>query len=133
MHLGVKEKSGTYYGIFHYHQALQRSDYIVGRLWDMLQADSFYEDSTYLIVSTDHGRDNVPSPDQWWDHGVCREHGGGLCSGCQSVFALVVGPGVKARVVGKRYTHLDLAPTIAKILGVELPTALGTPMDEVFH
>lgn len=131
LHKEVRARAGLRYGIYPYHEALRRSDYLLGRVWAMLQEDPFYRGSTYLVVTTDHGRDDVPDPAQWWDHGKCRHSGGGqLCSGCRRAFAVVVGPGVRPAVVKGGYTHADLAPTLARLLGLELPSASGRPIAE---
>lgn len=133
LHNRVTKRTGIPYGIFHYHQALRQDDYFLGRLWALLQADPFYKDNTYLFVTTDHGRDTHPEAAQWSVHGHCQADYGGkrTCSGCSSVFALAVGPGIPARTVKTPYTHADLAPTIARILGVPMPTATGRAMREV--
>lgn len=133
LHARVQRKTGQHYGIFHYHQALRQDDYLVGRIWDALQADPFYRDNTYLIVTTDHGRDTAEDPAQWASHGRCiaeriRQK---PCSGCSGVFALAVGPGIPTRTARGTYLHTDLAPTIAKLLGIEFPSATGKPIREI--
>lgn len=132
--LRVKRRSSQEYGIFHYHQALRASDYYVGRLWDMLQSDPFYHDKTYLLISTDHGRDDFPDPNQWAQHGHCISEFGArrTCSGCSQIFAIAVGPGLSPLRVKKPYEHTSLAPTIARLLGAAMPNATGHVMDELF-
>lgn len=134
LQLRVQRRVNLNYGIFHYHQALRASDYYVGRLWAMLQADPFYRDNTFLIISTDHGRDDFPEADQWALHGHCVSEFGArkTCSGCSSIFAIAVGPGLGPRVVKKGYDHTNLAPTIARLLGASLPSATGEVMGELF-
>ena len=119
------------YGIFNYHKSLRESDHYLGRIWKMLQSDAFYKDSTYLIVTTDHGRDNWPDANSWGSHGRCvSKHGAKeLCSGCSSVFAMMTGPGIKANTVPTPQSHIDIAPTIAMLFGVSMPSAVGRPMD----
>jgi hypothetical protein len=133
LQLRVQRRMNQNYGIFHYHQALHASDYYIGRLWAMLQADPFYRDNTFLVISTDHGRDDFPEPDQWAQHGHCVSEFGAkkLCAGCSSVFAIVVGPGIGARTVRTVYDHTSLAPTLAQLLGASLPSATGKVMQEV--
>lgn len=129
----IKEHMSLHYGIFNYHNALRESDNYLGRLWKMIQEDPYYKDSTYLIVNTDHGRDNWPDPNNWANHGRCvRKYGAKqTCSGCSHVFAVAVGPGLKRKVVKTNYTHIDLAPTVAKLLGVEMPSAAGHAIGEI--
>jgi hypothetical protein len=135
LHLRVQRRMAQNYGVFHYHQALRASDYYVGRLWEMLQADPFYRGNTYLFISTDHGRDDFPEPEQWAMHGHCVSEFGArkTCAGCSSIFTIAVGPGVPARIVKKGYDQTSLAPTIAKLLGASLPSATGRVMEELFQ
>ncbi len=135
LHEDAQEKLGLDYGIFNYHKSLHEEDYYVGRIWRLLQADPFYKDNTTLLVTTDHGRDNYPSAKFWGGHGECRtiHKKPTLCSGCTDIFALAVGPGLKPANVKTPYTHLNLAPTIAKLLGVEMPTATGKPIAELTY
>ncbi len=133
LHARVQRKTGQHYGIFHYHQALRQDDYLVGRIWDALQADPFYRDNTYLIVTTDHGRDTAEDPAQWASHGRCiaEKIRTKPCSGCSGVFALAVGPGIPARTARGTYLHTDIAPTIARLLDVDFPSATGKPIREI--
>lgn len=133
LHARIERKTGQHYGIFHYHQALRQGDYLLGRIWDVLQSDPFYRDNTYLFVTTDHGRDTAEDPTQWASHGRCiaEKIRAKPCSGCSGVFGLVVGPGLVGRTARGTYRHTDLAPTIAKLLRIDLPTATGKPIREV--
>lgn len=134
LQLRVQRRANQNYGIFHYHQALRATDYYIGRLWAMLQADPFYQGSTYLLISTDHGRDDFPEPDQWAQHGHCVSEFGSrkTCSGCSRIFAIAVGPNVPARTVKKVYDHTSLGPTIARLLSASFSSATGDVMDELF-
>jgi hypothetical protein len=129
----VQRRAGQHYGIFHYHQALRASDYYIGRIWSHLQQDRAFANKTYLIVTTDHGRDDYPEPDQWTVHGHCvTEHKARRpCAGCSQIFALAIGPGLRPQVVKKNYDHTSLAPTIAHLLGSHLDTATGPLMPEL--
>lgn len=129
----VQHRAGVEYGIFHYHNALRQDDYLLGRIWALIQSHPFYRNNTYLLVTTDHGRDSIPEPDQWAHHGRCvAEHTRTRpCSGCSGIFALALGPGLPARSVKASYKHTDLAPTIAKILGVSMPEGAGRLMREI--
>lgn len=133
LHQRVQRKVGQHYGIFHYHQALRQDDYLLGRIWDALQGDPFYRDNTYLFVTTDHGRDTAEDPAQWASHGRCiaEKIRTKPCSGCSGVFALAVGPGIPVKTARGTYLHTDIAPTIAKLLGVSFPSATGKPIREI--
>ena len=133
LHQKIQSRVGLHYGIFHYHQAIRQYDYLIGRLWALLQSDPFYKDNTYMVVTTDHGRDTAVDPQQWATHGKCiadklRTQ---PCSGCSGVFALAVGPGLSARTARGSYSHADLAPTLARLLGASMPSATGRLMREI--
>lgn len=129
----VQRRIAQNYGIFHYHHALRASDYYLGRLWALLQSDPHYRGTTYLIVTTDHGRDDFPDPEGWTLHGHCVSEFGAkrLCGGCSRIFAVAVGPGIKPQTVKKVYDHTSLAPSIAQLLGTTLPGLSGAVMSEL--
>lgn len=129
----VQRRMTQNYGIFHYHQALRASDYYIGRLWAMLQADPVYRGTTYLVITTDHGRDDFPEPDQWTLHGHCVSEFGArkTCSGCSQIFAIAVGPGLRPQTIKKAYDHTGLAPSAAQILGTTLPGTSGRVIPEL--
>jgi hypothetical protein len=129
----VQKRAGVEYGIFPYHNALRQDDYLLGRIWGLLSTHPYYKNNTYLLVTTDHGRDSIPDPGQWANHGRCvAEHiRTRPCSGCSGIFALALGPGLSARTVKTAYTHTDLAPTIARILGTYMPEGSGRLIHEI--
>lgn len=133
LHAKIQSRIGLHYGIFHYHQAIRQYDYLLGRIWALLQSDPFYKDNTYMVVTTDHGRDTAIDPQQWATHGKCIADKIRTvpCSGCSGVFALAVGPGLAARTARGAYSHADLAPTLARLLGVTMPSATGKLMREI--
>ena len=49
-----------------YIDAAWRTDLMLSKLWDWLQASPFYRDRTTMIISTDHGRGSTP--DTWRNH-----------------------------------------------------------------
>ncbi len=109
-----------------YIAALSNADQIVGELWDYLQADPFYQSSTTLIVTNDHGRHDD-------DHGGFQGHGCG-CVGCRHIQFLAVGPDIKPGNISTTYRTIpDLAVTAAHILGVDSEKATGNVMQEIFE
>lgn len=124
----VKKKKGLDYGIHHYHQALRNTDYYIGRLWKQIEEDPFYKGTTYLFVTTDHGRDDSGKEGKdFADHGHCL-----FCSGYKKIFALVAGPEIKKGTFSIPYRHTDIAPTVAKILDTEFSTEEGKIIPELF-
>ena len=107
-----------------YIEAIHIADSIVGALWQKIQSDPFYKDSTTLIVTNDHGRHD----DQ---HGGFQNHGCG-CEGCRHIEFLALGPDIKKNFVSyqNRYTP-DMAVTAAYILGVEPEKATGNVIHEI--
>jgi hypothetical protein len=108
-----------------YLNAIQTADQLVGDLWEALQADSFYQGRTTLLITNDHGRHD----DQ---HGGFQHHGDG-CPGCRQVMMLAIGPNIKSGFVSNQYRRLpDVAVTAAAILGVDMEHASGEVMEELF-
>jgi len=109
-----------------YLNAIQIGDSIVGRLWNKIQSDSFYHNSTYLFVTNDHGRhDDL--------HGGFTNHGCG-CEGCRHILFLSLGPNIKSHNVSSQYRCIpDLAVTISAIFGLNPECATGDVMEEIFE
>ncbi|MFQ6104599.1 MAG: hypothetical protein ACE5OP_09945 [Candidatus Glassbacteria bacterium] len=108
-----------------YTQAIRTVDEIVYLLWQKIENDPFYQGNTTLIVTGDHGRyDDLT-------HGF-RSHGG-TDHGSQHILFLVIGPGIKeSYIVERRINLIDIAPTIGRILDVDLPFAEGKVIEEMF-
>jgi len=79
-------------------------------LWDAVQADPEYRDSTSLIVLTDHGRGDAP--DAWKHHGA-------KIDGAENIWIGVLGPDTPP--LGERsnvaVTQSQVAATLAALLG----------------
>jgi hypothetical protein len=109
-----------------YTVAIQKADSIVGLLWNNLQSDPFYQNSTTMFVTNDHGRHD----DQ---HGGFSGHGDG-CAGCRHIQFLALGPGIKKNFVSTQYRKTpDMAVTAADILGLDPEEATGDVMSEIFE
>jgi hypothetical protein len=126
IHIGVVDLAGHSGQFSLYADALRNADDRVASLWEMLQQHPFYAGKTTLIVSTDHGRHDD-------DHGGFSDHNGS-CFGCRNIFFLAVGPDTPAGVRVTRPTyHIDVAPTIAALLGFSMPHAQGRPLPEMLR
>jgi len=109
-----------------YTTAIRTADSIVGVLWQKLQSDPFYKDSTTLIVTNDHGRHD----DQ---HGGFQHHGCG-CEGCRHIQFLAVGPPIKKDFISYTDRSIpDMAVTASSLLGINPEKATGNIMQEIFN
>ncbi len=109
----------------YYTSSIGTADMLVGHLWEELQNDPFYKDSTTMIVTNDHGRhDDI--------HGGFQGHGDG-CQGCRQIQFLAIGPNIKKNHRSSIPGILpDVAVTAASILGVNCPMATGRVLEELF-
>jgi hypothetical protein len=101
--------------------SLQQIDRIISLLWKRLQSDSFYKNTTTLLVTSDHGRHDDA-------HGGFQRYGD-ACEGCTHVVLLAVGPRFPKGVVNhERMSQVDIAPTIADLFSLQLPRVIGRTM-----
>ena len=70
----------------HYLHATRRSDQFIAELWKFLQADSFYQGKTNMLITTDHGRGS-------WDAGGWKSHGK-TYQGSNAIWLAAIGPDV---------------------------------------
>ena len=74
-----------------------------------------------MLITNDHGRHDDK-------HGGFESHGCG-CEGCKHIMLFAIGPDFeKGAVVNERKTQLNIAPTVAEILGFEMATADSTSL-----
>jgi len=108
-----------------YTRAIVTADSIVGMLWDYIQSDPVYRNTTTLLVTNDHGRhlDGVQNG--------FGGHGDG-CWGCRHIMFLGVGAGMpKGLRTSVRRTIPDITPTIGSLLRFPTPFATGNIMAEI--
>ncbi|MCZ4222564.1 alkaline phosphatase family protein [Pedobacter rhodius] len=104
---------------FYLDRAKQQDGYIKN-LWEMLQADPFYKDSTTLLITCDHGRGDEPM-DKWKDHGAAVK-------GAENTWFTVIGPDTPGKGEVKTQTivyHKQLAQTISQLLGFDFKSHAG--------
>jgi hypothetical protein len=107
-----------------YTAAIQTADSIVGALWNKIQNDPFYRDSTNLFVTNDHGRHD----DQ---NGGFSGHGC-VCIGCRHIMFLALGPAIKSNFISNQYSRIpDLTVTVSTILGLNPEQATGETISEI--
>ncbi|RQW08337.1 MAG: T9SS C-terminal target domain-containing protein [Calditrichaeota bacterium] len=107
-----------------YTRAITIADSLVGVLWNFLQNDQFYQNTTTLFVTNDHGRHD----DQ---HGGFSGHGDG-CEGCRHIMFLALGPDIKSNYVSHQSRRIpDLAVTAGHMMGLNLGHSSGEIMSEI--
>jgi arylsulfatase A-like enzyme len=79
-----------------------------------------------LLIIPDHGRElERPGGPGFVHHSDFYTHTG-ADEGCRREFLLALGPEfLPGQVIRERVSHLDVAPTIARLFGCELPDAPG--------
>lgn len=92
-----------------YLAAIRQADSLLEDLWNVIQSDPVYKNTTTLFVTNDHGRHD----DQ---HGGFKNHGDS-CEGCRHIMLLALGPRFQAgSVVTDTAYQVDIAPTAAELL-----------------
>lgn len=94
--------------------ALHQADDFLRQLWQWLQSQPDYRDSTTLIITTDHGRGRGAR--DWTDHGPD-------VAGAQDIWVAIAGAGVRARGEWHDVPLLwqgQVAATIAGAFGLNL-------------
>ncbi len=106
-----------------YLQAITTADSLVGRLWDVLQADTAYAGKTTMLVTNDHGRHDYDF----------TGHGDG-CEGCRHIQLLAIGPDIQTGLVSEIARSIpDITPTIGELLGFTTEAATGTALLELLE
>jgi len=110
--------SGNWYEYLH---AIHIADSLIWDLWQTLQSDILYRNTTTLFVTNDHGRHDDA-------HGGFQNHGD-TCEGCRHILCLAVGRGFPShRVITRRRTQCDIAPSVGELLSFPTPFSMGTSL-----
>jgi hypothetical protein len=104
-----------------YLTAIHIADSLIWDLWQTLQSDSLYRNTTTLFVTNDHGRHDDT-------HGGFKGHGDS-CEGCRHILCLAIGRGFHAhQIIKQRRTQCDIAPTVGELLSFPTPFSIGTSL-----
>jgi hypothetical protein len=104
-----------------YITALHNADSLIWNLWQTLQSNSVYRNTTTLFVTNDHGRHDDT-------HDGFKNHGDG-CEGCRHILCLAIGRGFPAnQIIKQRRTQCDIAPTVGELLCFPTPFSIGTSL-----
>jgi hypothetical protein len=108
-----------------YVQGIFDTDNYVNLIWNFIQTNEHYKNKTALIVTNDHGRHTPGHLDGFISHGDD-------CEGCRHIEFLALGPDFKKNyITGTSYEQIDIAPTIAYLLGFKMPYGKGKVMKEL--
>lgn len=109
-----------------YLQGIIDTDNYIYKLWLQIQNDNFYKGRTTLIVTNDHGRHTAGYLDGFISHGD-------NCNGCKHVEFFAMGPDFKQNYISSTpYEQIDIASTIAELMGFSIPTSDGKVMKDIF-
>ncbi|WP_266204519.1 alkaline phosphatase family protein [Pontibacter kalidii] len=103
-----------------YLRGISRDDRYVKELWDFLNKDETFRGKTTLFITSDHGR-HLDEVD-----GGYMEHGDN-CPGCEQIYLLALGPDFRRGMVETRHTLIDIAPTVARLLNLEMDSVVVVP------
>jgi arylsulfatase A-like enzyme len=134
----------------HYDQyldAAHRFDGFLRELWQTIQSDRFYKDRTVLLITTDHGRGELPL-DGWKHHSsaaAVRASSAPLAGyengvvGSDQIWFAGIGPGIAARgnvVTEAELTQSQVAATLLRALGIdrnEFDPKAAAALDAIFR
>ncbi len=109
-----------------YLKSIVETDSYVKTFWDYLQENEFYKDKTTLFVTNDHGRHLDGVRDGFISHGD-------FCEGCLHINLFAIGPDFKADItINQRREIIDLAPTVALLMGLDANRFKGNVLTELF-
>lgn len=95
-----------------YDSEVWHTDFWVHKLLEWARQQAWWE-NTVLIVSADHG-------EAFGEHNMYK-HAFELWEVLTRVPLIVHGPGITARKVEQRRSHIDIAPTILELMGLDIP------------
>ena len=116
----------AHYGAYSlYLDAIRRTDRLVHELWQHVQASPQYRDRTTLLVVPEMGRDSDVAGNGFANHRSGDES-------CRRVWLVAVGAGVpKGAGTERPIRTLDVAPTVAEMLGFKMVDCEGTALAEL--
>ena len=101
-----------------YLTAITNADNLVYQLWQKIQSDTYYQNTTTLFITNDHGRHDDA-------HGGFKDNGDD-CEGCEHIMLFAIGRNVTQGLVNNDiHFQVGIAPTIGDLLGFSPPQAVG--------
>jgi hypothetical protein len=110
----------------HYTNAIAIIDRGIRRIMNAVDADPEYRENTIFCIVPDCGRDSNPFLAVPYQHHFNSRS-------AHEIFALFVGKGIKAnQIVDRKVSQIDVAPTLAQLMGFKAEYAEGNVLEEVF-
>jgi arylsulfatase A-like enzyme len=110
-----------------YVEGIRRTDRLCSEIWSAIQSNPEYKDKTELLILPDFGRD---SDFDAGGNGFQHHRTGDALS--RTTWMMALGPNVRQNAtVDRRIDSLDLAPTLAELLGFSTSGLSGRPVIEV--
>lgn len=110
-----------------YLEGIKTTDEYVYQLWNFIQTINQYKNQTTLIVTNDHGRHLNNVSDGYRNHGDA-------CEGCRHIEFFAISPDFKKNVrINTAYEQIDIASTVAYLLGFQLTEGTGKVMTDIFE
>jgi hypothetical protein len=110
-----------------YIEGVQRTDRLCGEIFAAIQANPEYKNKTTLLILPDFGRD---SDFDAGGNGFQHHRTGDALS--RTTWMMALGPNIRENTtVDRRINSLDLAPTLAELLGFSSSGLSGRPVAEV--
>lgn len=108
-----------------YLQAITKTDRLTGMLWDEVQTNPHYKDTTTVLILPELGRDG----DVNTANGFLNHRSGD--PSCRNTWLLAMGAGVPTGETDRPVHHVDVCATAAELLGVKSGEIAGTPLKEL--
>jgi hypothetical protein len=106
-----------------YLAAIKEVDGYADDIWNAIQADDSLKNTTALFIVNDHGR-----------HTADFTSHGDNCDGCRNIMCVVLGPDIRIGFTDTTTREqIDVAPTIASLMGFTVPTSTGNVMSEIIE
>lgn len=116
--------SGTY---SLYIDGIRRTDRLCLEIWQAIQANPEYQSNTTMFILPDFGRDSDMNPG---GNGFQHHRTGDVLS--RTTWMMVLGAGIReGAFIERPIDSLDLVPTVARLLGFNVPYAQGHVLGEV--
>ncbi len=110
----------------HYTNGIAIIDRGIQRIFETVTADAEYRDNTVFCIVPDCGRDSNQFLSVPFQHHFNSPS-------AHEIFALFVGQGIKTKqIIERKVSQIDIAPTIAKLMGFKADYAEGQVLGEIF-